>query len=155
MAKIESINVSDGGVPKAPVESARITRNGVEGDRQEDLTVHGGPDRAVSLYALELIEALQAEGHPVFPGALGENLTLSGLDWGDIESGARLVLGNGEDGVEIEIVRHAAPCHKIEPFFSDRRSKRVSHKVNPGWSRFYARVLKEGVVRVGDAVNQR
>ena len=45
------------------------------------MTVHGGPYRAVCLYAIEAIERLQAEGHPVEPGSVGDNLTTSGIEW--------------------------------------------------------------------------
>jgi MOSC domain-containing protein YiiM len=44
---VHQINVSDGGVPKHPVFEAKISKEGVEGDRQKNLKVHGGPDRAV------------------------------------------------------------------------------------------------------------
>ena len=52
---------------------------GLEGDRHRNRKLHGGPDRALCLFSLERIEALQAEGHPIEPGTLGENLTLA--DW--------------------------------------------------------------------------
>ena len=68
------INVSDGGVPKRPVLEAVITKAGVEGDRQQNLKFHGGPDRAVCLYSQELIERLQDEGHSIEAGSSGENL---------------------------------------------------------------------------------
>ena len=65
---MESINVSRGGVPKTSVFEALVTEHGVDGDRQHDLRHHGGPDRAVSLFSLELIQALQREGHPIAAG---------------------------------------------------------------------------------------
>ena len=84
---ISSINVNpNGGVPKFPVESTRLLFSGVEGDRQNDLKHHGGPERAVCIYSLELIEALIHEGHPINEGAGGENLTISGLDWSMLNS---------------------------------------------------------------------
>jgi MOSC domain-containing protein YiiM len=72
-AYLYQISISNGGVPKPAVQHARVTTEGVEGDRQRNLTVHGGPNRAVCLYAIELIEALRAEGHSIAPGATGEN----------------------------------------------------------------------------------
>ena len=75
---VASINLSRGGVPKLPVEAAAILAGGLEGDRQRDLRYPGGPDRAVSLYSADLIRRLQDEGHPIVPGAIGENLTLEG-----------------------------------------------------------------------------
>ena len=57
---VESVNVNpEGGVPKHPVEGAMIRYGGVEGDKQNDLRYHGGPDRAVSIYSSEIIRSLQ------------------------------------------------------------------------------------------------
>jgi len=147
-ARIHSINVSDGGVPKLPRDACAMRVGGLEGDRQRDLENHGGPDRAVSLYSIELIEALQAEGHPIAPGTIGENLTLAGLDWKALVPGLQIEVGE----VVIQLTRHAAPCQIIAGSFRDGRVVRVSEKLNPGWSRFYARVLKEGTLRTGDRV---
>ncbi|MCG6920989.1 MAG: MOSC domain-containing protein [Acidobacteria bacterium] len=144
--RLESINVSDGGVPKTPVPQGRVGPEGLEGDRQRDLRHHGGPDRAVCIYSLERIEALEEEGHPIAPGTIGENFTLSGLDWDLMVPGAFVDVGE----VRLELTRHTSPCEAIAPSFHDGRFVRVSQKVHPGWSRFYARVVSEGVVRVGD-----
>ncbi len=141
-----SINVSDGGVPKRARPWAHVWVHGVEGDRQEHPQIHGGPDRAVSLYSLDLIEALQGEGHPISPGSIGENLTLVGIDWQQMRSDARVEIGE----VLLEITRAASPCEQIAGSFRDGRFVRVSHKVHPGWSRFYARVLREGIISAGD-----
>lgn len=65
--RLLQVNVSPGGVPKLPVPSARVTTLGVEGDRQADATVHGGPHRAVSILAIEAIRRVAAEGHPIAP----------------------------------------------------------------------------------------
>lgn len=146
--RVHSINVSSGGVPKFLRGSARVSINGVEGDRQRDLRYHGGPDRAVSLYSLDLIEALQCEGHPITPGSIGENLTLAGLAWETVATGVSIEIG----AVVLEVTRPAAPCLKIAGSFLNGEFVRVSHKVRAGWSRFYARVLQEGMVTVGDPV---
>ena len=148
MGTLFSINVSRGGVPKRPQRACVITANGLQGDRQRDLEYHGGPMRAVSLYSLDLIEALQAEGHPIGAGTIGENFTLKGVAWAEMIPGATFDIGE----VRLELTDYAAPCNVIAASFRDRRSGRVSQKAHPGWSRLYARVLKEGTVRVGDAV---
>ena len=145
---VHAINISDGGVPKLPRESVAVRKTGLEGDRQRDLEYHGGPDRAVSLYSLELIEALRVEGHSIAPGTIGENLTLAGLDWQALRPGVRLDIGE----VSIELTADAPPCRNIAGSFKDGGFKRVAEKAHPGWSRFYARVLKEGTLRVGDRV---
>lgn len=145
---VHSINTSNGGVPKFSRAWAHIRTTGVEGDRQEDRRYHGGPDRAVCLYSLDLIEALQGEGHPIMPGTIGENLTLHGVAWEQIRPDTRVEIGE----LLLEITRAASPCHKIGGSFRDGEFTRVSQKVHPGWSRFYARVLREGTVTVGDRV---
>ena len=78
---IASINISSGGVPKRRVTGAKVTHFGLVGDDQDDKVHHGGPERAVCLYSLEKVRALHAEGHPIEPGSLGENLTVEGLEW--------------------------------------------------------------------------
>ena len=147
--RIVQISVSSGGVPKRRVPDARITRGGVDGDRQRDTEHHGGADRAVCLYANERIAALQQEGHTIAPGAMGENLTVEGLDWDEVVPGAQLALG---EGVVLEITRYTSPCFNIAPVFLDGAYGRISQKRYPGWSRVYARVLSEGHVREGDAI---
>ena len=145
---LHSINASNGGVPKLPRTSGHIRTSGLEGDAQRDLRYHGGADRAVSLYSFDLIQALQAEGHAITPGSAGENLTLAGVDWRAMTPGARLEIGD----VVIELTQPASPCTNIAGSFHNGSIVRISERKNPGWSRFYARVLKEGLVSVGDTV---
>ncbi|MEO6212752.1 MAG: MOSC domain-containing protein, partial [Vicinamibacterales bacterium] len=104
--------------------------------------------RAVCLYSLDLIEALQGEGHPINPGSIGENLTLAGIEWGHMRAGARVEIGE----LAVEITSAASPCKKIAGSFREGEFIRVSHNVYPGWSRFYGRVVREGVVNVNDTV---
>ena len=146
--RLDSINVSRGGVPKRPTPAAAITTDGVEGDRQRDLRFHGGPARAVSLFSAERIAAMQAEGHPIAPGTTGENLTVSGIDWSRVVPGVCLDIAE----VRLEITGYAAPCANIAGSFVGGDIARVAQKKNPGWSRVYARVLTPGHVRVGDGV---
>ncbi len=149
VGRLESVNTSCGGVPKTSMLEALITPYGVSGDSQHDVANHGGPDRAVVLFSLEVIRALQAEGHAVAPGTTGENLTVSGLDWASLVPGTRIRVGGG---VRLEVTRYASPCPKIGPSFVERDFARISQKVHPGWSRLCARVLTGGVVRAGDEV---
>lgn len=146
---LHQISVSGGGVPKRPVLEARVTVQGVEGDRQRNLKVHGGPDRAVCLYSLDVIAQLEDEGHSIEPGFSGENLTLAGMDWELVEPGIRLTIG---PDVELEVMSYTAPCSHNAQWFHDGDYQRISQKRHPGWSRVYAKVLKEGVVRPGDQV---
>ena len=147
--RIFQLNVSNGGVPKLAVREALLTPKGLEGDRQRDLRFHGGPDRAVCLFALERILELQAEGHPIFPGAAGENVTVAGLDWSRLAPGARLALGAE---ALVEVTSYTSPCKKIAASFVEGDFKRISQKLRPGHSRLYARVLRPGRVSVGQGV---
>ena len=143
------VNVSDGGVPKMPVAEARVTRYGVEGDRQREVTVHGGPHRAVSLLGIEAIRRVAAEGHPIAPGTAGENLTTEGFDVSILAPGTRLSIG---DEVVLEISQPANPCRTIRHSFADLRFGRLSIRAHEADSRMYARVVREGTLRPGDRI---
>ena len=146
-AHLYQINVSDGGVPKLPVPDARVTQDGLVGDRQRNRRVHGGVDRAVCLFSLEVIQALRTEGHTIAPGSSGENLTLAGVDWGRIQPGIVLQIG---DSLRLEVTTYTAPCQFNAQWFTTGDYGRISQKLHPGWSRVYARVLREGMVKQGD-----
>jgi MOSC domain-containing protein YiiM len=147
-SSVHSIQVSDGGVPKLPVREARITFSGLEGDRQRNRRYHGGPARAVCLFSLERIEALQREGHPIGPGTTGENLTVRDLDWDLVKPGVRVRAGTAE----LQVTSFSEPCNTIRNSFTNNDISRMSEREFPGWSRVYARVLKEGFVKAGDSV---
>lgn len=158
MPHLHQINISSGGVPKLPVlpgATVRITRTGVEGDAQHDTKHHGGPERAVCLFSLEIIDRLRFEGHPIYPGAAGENLTIAGLDWTAMVPGVQLRMGNdaanNESGPILEVVSYTKPCSKIRNAFKELDFNRIKQELHPGESRVYARVLREGAARVGDA----
>ncbi|HNO66347.1 MAG TPA: MOSC domain-containing protein, partial [Tepidiformaceae bacterium] len=116
-ASVHQISVSQGGVPKLPVLEAAVGELGLAGDAVANPDIHGGPERAVCLYSLELIEALAAEGHPIAPGTAGENVTIRGLDWSLIQPGARVRVG---EQVLLEVTRFTTPCATIRPSFKDR-----------------------------------
>jgi MOSC domain-containing protein YiiM len=149
--RIEAINISRGGVPKQPAFEALISEQGVRGDHQNDTYHHGGPDRAVVIYSLDVIRALQGEGHPISAGTVGENLTVSGLEWAAIIPGTRLVVGD----VELQITKYTTPCRNIRGSFLGDDFMRIFQDRHPGWSRVCARVVKGGIVRPGDTVSVR
>lgn len=146
--RVHQLNVSRGGAPKTPIESGRVTFEGIVGDYQNDTEDHGGPLRALCLFTLEEIQRLVAEGHPIYPGATGENVTLSGIPLEALTPGVRLSIGD----TLIEVTSFAFPCKEIAPAFTDRDFTRISQKLYPGESRVYARVLREGNIRTGDSV---
>lgn len=146
---LASINVSDGGVPKRRVADAKVSRLGLQEDAQDDTEHHGGPERAVCIYSIERIHALQLEGHPIDVGTAGENVTVEGIDWDLVVPGARIKIG---DEVLLEIASFTNPCKTIKASFIDGKFVRIAEKLHPGWSRVYARVLAEGEIRFGDRV---
>lgn len=149
--RVFQLNVSPGGVPKRAVAQAVLTPLGLMGDAVRHPDIHGGPDRALCLYGLERVLALQEEGHPVFPGSLGENVTTVGVDYAALAPGDRLAIG--PDAV-VEVVSWTSPCRTIAGSFRDQGYGRVSQKLHPGWSRVYARVLREGVLAAGQPIRR-
>ena len=80
MTNLLGIFISNGGVPKTPVESVKIDHQGLVGDNQHDKKHHGGVMRAVCVLENEILKKLQEEGHPISPGTTGENLLVSGYN---------------------------------------------------------------------------
>lgn len=150
-ATVHQISVSKGGVPKLSVSAAKVSLQGLEGDWQNDRKHHGGPDRAVCLFPLSLIELLRSEGHPIMSGTVGENLTLDGIaieEWAKLGPGTRLHFSGG---VQLEVVSYCAPCSTIRNSFAGLEFNRIKQELHPGQSRLYARVLQEGSIAQGEA----
>jgi MOSC domain-containing protein YiiM len=101
------------------------------------------------VYSLERIRSLQAEGHPIDIGTAGENVTIQGIDWDRIAPGATIKIG---DEVLLEVASFTNPCKTIRASFIAGEFVRIAQKLHPGWSRLYARVLREGQIRFGDPV---
>jgi MOSC domain-containing protein YiiM len=148
-ARIVQLNTSPGGVPKLAIHEAACGALGLAGDVHKHTKIHGGPERALCIWAVELVTALQAEGHPLALGTCGENVDILGLDWAALAIGQRFALG---DDVVIVLTRPTQPCKQIADSFLDRQFRRIDHDKRPGWSRWYARVEREGILRVGQAV---
>jgi MOSC domain-containing protein YiiM len=144
---VRYINVSRGGVPKRPVPAAQIGRTGLQGDGHDDPR-HGGPEAAVSLFSLEVIARIAAEGHPIGPGTTGENLTVEGLDWSLVVPGTLLGIGD----VVVEVTHFTTPCRTIRGSFLHEDSNRIHQRLHPGESRVYARVLTEGAITAGEVI---
>jgi len=133
---------------KHPVEG-RVAVRGVnlDGDRQADLSVHGGPDKAVYAYAIEETRLWEEElGRELGAGAFGENLTTEGVDVSGAVLGERWRVGT----TLLEVVQPRFPCFKLglrmgDPTFL-RRFARASR---PG---AYLRIVEEGDLGAGDAI---
>ncbi|HKG56847.1 MAG TPA: MOSC domain-containing protein [Candidatus Limnocylindrales bacterium] len=149
--RIASVNVSHGGVPKRPIPGGWVDRLGLEADAHEEPPpMHGGVDQAISIYSVESIARVVADGHRSFPGAFGENLTLDGIELDEMRPGDRVRIGDG--GLVLELTKRAEPCQTIAHWFVARRISRIASKLNPRDARWYARVVAEGPVRAGDRV---
>lgn len=147
---VASVNGNDGGVPKAPIGRSFIRTLGLDGDRQGDPRVHGGPLQAVCLQAFEAMERIRADGHQAFPGAYGDNLTILGIDWAALRSGDRLEIGPRAEGPLLQLTDDATPCAKQARWFIDGRIGRISVAAYPADIRWYASVVREGPVTAGD-----
>jgi MOSC domain-containing protein YiiM/trans-aconitate methyltransferase len=146
-----SVNVSPGGVPKRPIGAGQMGRRGVAGDgHDKPEPIHGTPEQAACLYAVEAIERVRADGHDAFPGAYGENLTIAGLGWGELRHGDRLRIGQA--GPLLLLTDPAAPCDTQARWFEGGRYGRISARAHPEDARWYASVLEEGPVSAGDEV---
>ena len=148
--RVVQVSISPGGVPKLPVERAWVGRFGLDGDGHSEPTVHGGPHRAVCLFALEVIERLQAEGHPITAGGAGENLTTEGVEWSLLPVGTRARIGAT---LELELSSSTTPCATQTANFRDGNFNRMLIDRHPADSRMYARVVTEGEVRPGDSIS--
>ena len=136
-------------IVKDPVEGrVRATGANLEGDRQADLTVHGGADKAVYVYAIEDIAwwAQALERPEVGPGWFGENLTTEDLDLTHSVVGERWRIGE----TEFEVSQPRLPCSKLGIRFGDGRMvKAFARASRPG---AYLRILVEGTVGAGDPI---
>lgn len=153
---IERINISPGGVPKRSIREARVTANGLEGDLCAHPRIHGGPQKAVLLLAAETVDALIADGFPLFYGALGENLTTRGLDRTQLRIGQRLRVGE----VLLELTKIRKPCATLDVYGPAIRdaiyddAAREGDATSPRWgmSGFYASVARAGIIRQHDII---
>lgn len=143
--RIDSLHVSDGGVPKLPVHQLVVDWRGPQGDRQGNRAHHGSAAQALCLWSIEVIDGLRAEGHPIFAGAAGENITIAGLPWDALRPGVVLRLGS----VQCEVSSFATPCRHQRQWFADGDYQRI-HEANGRIARVYATVLQPGTITTGD-----
>ncbi len=138
-ARLLAINISPGGIPKLPVAQVRVTVTGLEGDGR-DHAKHISPERAVTLHDEEILQQLRAEGYAATPGALGENLTVSGLHVQELIPGTRLRVAGG---VELELTEARKPCFVLDAIHPDLK------EAVRGRCGFLARVITEGTIQTG------
>jgi len=151
VGRVDSLQASGGGVPKASILSAEIGPSGIVGDIQGNRRHHGRPWQALCLYSSDVLAALQGEGHPIVAGGAGENITVSGVDWSRMRGGLTIEIGS----LRLVTTSPAAPCHKIGECFTDREWTRIDHAGRPGWARWYASVVTGGTIAPGDQLTVR
>jgi len=137
------------GIFKSPVVGRiAIRNNNLAGDRQADLSVHGGRAKAVYAYPHEHYEFWrgQLRGVDLRPGNFGENLTTEGVLETDVHLGDRLRIG----AAELVVTQPRMPCFKLGIRFG--RADMVKRFLESRRSGFYLAVAVEGDVAAGDAI---
>jgi len=153
---ILQVNVSRGGVPKTAVPEAWIRATGLDGDAWAMPRIHGKPNQKVLIVTMESIAEVNALGYSIFAGALGENLTVDGLDRTALRTGQRFRAGDAL----IELTKLRGPCATLDVYGRGIQAllmdgaARAGDTASPTWARggFYARVVEEGIVRPGDII---
>jgi MOSC domain-containing protein YiiM len=134
---------------KDPV-AARVwaRRLNLEGDRQSDLTVHGGAEKAVYVYPAEHYDFWRGElpGVDLPWGSFGENITSEGLDESSVGIGDRLTIGSAE----FVVTQPRTPCFKLAIRFG--RLDMIKRFLRSGRTGFYLSVSREGELAAGDPI---
>jgi MOSC domain-containing protein YiiM len=142
--------VPSGFVKQTVTGAVQVKTLGVEGDEQADLSVHGGPDKAVYFYASEhyfdWIDEVPRHKRILHPGAFGENITCIGLDEKTVAIGDVFEIGS----TRMQVTQPRQPCFKLGLRFADNSmGKRMMQTGRSGW---YVRVLQEGEIIAGDEI---
>ena len=137
------------GIYKTPVEGRVMLRTlNLDGDRQADLTVHGGLSKAAYLYPSEHYDYWRDElpGVELPWGMFGENFTTEGLDESTVQIGDRFRLG----AAEVMVTEPRLPCYKLGIKFG--RMEMLKRFLASGRTGFYFSVEREGEVGAGDEI---
>ena len=138
------------GIFKSPIpDRIHVRALNLDGDRQADLSVHGGPDKAVYAYPVEHYEYWQRElPDMTLPwGMFGENLTIEGFNEDTVNIGDRFLIGSAE----IAVTQPRLPCYKLGLKFC--RDDIVKRLLASGRTGFYFRVITEGDLAAGDPIS--
>ncbi|OMD25701.1 MOSC domain-containing protein [Paenibacillus odorifer] len=136
------------GIYKTPVEgSVRLHTNGFVGDGQADLKHHGGPDKAVCAYPIEHYSYWEQQlGKKLEYSAFGENITTTGLLETEVCIGDVYEIGT----TLLQVSQPRYPCFKISQKHGP--ADLPAQVLDTGYSGFYLRVLREGMISTGDAI---
>jgi MOSC domain-containing protein YiiM len=139
------------GIFKEPVDGpVMLRRLNLDGDRQSDLTVHGGPAKAVYAYPSEHYPLWKSElpGMVLPWGMFGENLTTQGLSEEEIHIGDQFRIGEAI----VMVTQPRTPCYKLALKF--QRDDMLKRMLTNGRSGFYFAVVQQGIVQSGDAIER-
>ncbi|HEY3825478.1 MAG TPA: MOSC domain-containing protein [Bryobacteraceae bacterium] len=153
---VVQVSISPGGVPNRPIERGDVTLRGIVGDGWRHPAFHGIPKRAILLMTAEGIDEIKAIGFPVYPGALGENLTTSGLDRRALRIGQHFRCGSAV----IRLTELRVPCGTLRIYgreisralWDDRAIKGDPSSDVWGLSGYYASVTEPGTLLPGDPI---
>jgi MOSC domain-containing protein YiiM len=140
--------VTTGFFKEPTADSVMLRTLNLDGDRQADLSVHGGPSKAVYVYPMEHYEYWRSElpEKNLPPGSFGENFTTAGLLEASVNIGDRFSVGEAE----VIVTEPRLPCYKLAVRFE--RTDMVKRLLLSRRSGFYLGVLQEGEVRAGDTL---
>jgi MOSC domain-containing protein YiiM len=160
-ATIHQLSISAGGIPKHAVPEAVVTPLGLAGDGHNNPKVHGVPRQELLLITFESIQELKAKGFALYPGALGENITTTGLDRRTLRAGQRYRIGQE---VIIELTKPRAPCRNLKVYETAETARlgplvydslvKAGDASSAVWALggFYASVICTGTIRAGDPI---
>jgi len=137
-------------IKNAVVEPSMAGALGLDGDHQADLSVHGGPEKAIYAYPSarypDWVAAFPHLAARFVAGAMGENLTVDTMTEDDLCVGDVHAIG----GALLQVCQPRQPCFKLALALGEPRLGK--HMVRTGHSGWYYRVLREGPIAVGDEI---
>ncbi len=139
------------GIYKEPITGpVKVARLNLEGDAQADLSVHGGPNKAVYVYSRKNVEFWRRElrRDDLRPGSLGENLTVDDLPDTDICIGDELEIGTAR----FVVTQPRLPCYKLGIALGMPEFPKMFKE--SGRTGFYLKVLREGTIAAGDVLQK-
>lgn len=136
------------GIFKEAVESAFLSKMGLEGDMQVDRRVHGGPEKALYQFPAQNYDALKkALPHledQFIPGSIGENISSDSVDDQVVHIGDTIRIGDAL----VQVSQPRRPCWKVNHKYGNgHMAPLLMSQAISGW---YYRVLEDGLIEVGD-----
>ena len=140
--QVVAVCASRGGIPKLPQAFGEINFAGLKGDGHHHAK-HNNPLQAVCLQDEETLEQMRGEGFSLYYGTMGENMTVRNLHVQQLSVGTVLEFTGG---VILELTKERKPCYVLDAI--DPQLKEVI----AGRCGFYAKVLREGIINIGEGI---